>query len=160
MKMQVNPLTLEKVDPTRKLVFDQQKMKFVPLAKGERLLRNPVTFEQKIVREKCRLVFDWQRMKFIFLPKEKRLLQNPLTLEQVISNRLEFNPITGKFVPLERGEKLAFHPSRRKYIVLKANEKLKFDSQENRFRVFKVVPFSERIKGFWRRITEITKTIF
>ncbi len=42
MKMSINPLTSRKVNNRRRLVFDEQTMSYVSLAKGEKLIREPL----------------------------------------------------------------------------------------------------------------------
>lgn len=52
MRMMINPSTMEKCDSKRRLVFDYQSMKFISLAKGEKLILDHRTLETTVVRKR------------------------------------------------------------------------------------------------------------
>ncbi len=42
MKMSIDPLTGKRINDRRRLVFDEQRIAYASLAKGEKLIRDPL----------------------------------------------------------------------------------------------------------------------
>jgi len=100
MKMSINPLTGKAVDNKRRLVFDEQRIGYVSLAKGEKLIRDPLDPGRLSVGQK--LLFD------------------PLQGRYVVAGRkLRFDPLQGKYILLQKGEKLYFDPLTCKFMVVR-----------------------------------------
>jgi hypothetical protein len=98
MKMSIDPLTGRKVDKRRRLVFDEQRIAYVSLAKGERLIRDPLNPGRPSIGQK--LLFD---------PLQGRYL--------VTGHKLRFDPLQGRYIVLQKAEKLCFDPLACKFIV-------------------------------------------
>ncbi len=99
MKMSIDPLTSKIVDNRRKLVFDEQRIAYVSLAKREKLIRDPLDPGKLSVGQK--LLFD---------PLQGRYI--------VAGRKLGFDPLQGKFITLQKGEKLSFDPLACKFVVV------------------------------------------
>ena len=99
MKMNINPLTSKVVDNRRKLVFDEQRIVYVSLAKREKLIRNPLDPGKLSIGQK--LLFDPLQGKYI-----------------VAGHKLGFNPLEGKYIVLQKAEKLCFDPLACKFVVV------------------------------------------
>ena len=101
MYMSVNPLTGEKVNNRRNLVFNPTTMSFVSLPKGKKLLRNPLKPTELVVGSKVTF--------------------NPLKPNEVITDgKLAFDPLKGEYVKLGDGEKLVYDNVECKFVVRKA----------------------------------------
>lgn len=120
MRMSINPSTGEHLGRDQRLVFDEQKMSYVSLARGERLLTHPVTSERRKVEGKHKLVFDWREGKFVFLPKEKNLLENPFDpTKAYLAKKLCFDLLKGTYISLQKGEKLRFDLLKNKFVIVR-----------------------------------------
>ncbi|MBA7609103.1 hypothetical protein ES703_16290 [subsurface metagenome] len=97
MKMNINPLTGQMIDNRRRLVFDEQTMSYVCLAKGEKLIRNPLKPGKLSIGKK--LLFDPLQAKYL-----------------VAGHKLAFDPLQGKFITLQKGEKLRYDSLTCKFI--------------------------------------------
>jgi len=98
MKMSIDPLTGRKVDKRRRLVFDERTMSHVSLAKGERLIRDPLNPGKPSIGQK--LLFD---------PLQGRYI--------VAAHKLAFDPLQGRYIVLQKAEKLCFDPLACKFMV-------------------------------------------
>ena len=98
MKMSINPLTGKAVDNRRRLVFDEQRIGYVCLAKGKKLIRDPLDPGKLSIGQK--LLFDPLKTKYL-----------------VTGHKLSFDPLQGKFIILQKGEKLCFDPLTCKFVV-------------------------------------------
>ncbi len=101
MKMSINPLTGKIVNNRRKLVFDEQRIAYIPLAKGEKLIRDPLDPGNLSVGQK--LLFHPLQGKYI-----------------VAAHKLVFDPLQGNYITLQKGEKLRFDPLACKFVVSRA----------------------------------------
>jgi len=99
MKMSINPLTGRPVDNRRRLVFDEQRIAYVSLGKGEKLVRDPLDPGRLSVGRK--LLFDPLRGKYI-----------------AAGRKLRFDPLEGKYITLQKGGKLRFDPLACKFVVV------------------------------------------
>jgi len=98
MNLSINPLTGKAVDNKRRLVFDERRIAYVSLARGEKLIRDPL---------------DPGR-----LSVGRKLLFDPLQGSYIVTGRkLAFDPLQGKFITLQRGEKLRYDPLACKFVV-------------------------------------------
>ena len=99
MKMRIDPLSGKRINNRRRLVFDEQTMNYVSLAKGEKLIRDPLDPGKLSVGQK--LLFD---------PLQGRYI--------VAGHKLRFDPLQGKYIVLQKGEKLRFDPLGCKFVVV------------------------------------------
>ena len=100
MKMSINPLTGKVLNNRRRLVFDEQKIAYVSLAKGEKLIRDPLDPGKLSVGQK--------------------LLFHPLQGKYIVgAHKLGFDPLEGKYIVLQKGEKLRFDPLGCKFVVVR-----------------------------------------
>ncbi|GAJ02489.1 unnamed protein product, partial [marine sediment metagenome] len=100
MYMNINPLSGKRIDSRRRLVFDEQRIGYVSLAKGEKLIRDPLDPGKLSIGQK--LLFDPLQGKYI-----------------VVGRKLRFDPLEGKFITLQKGEKLRFDPLACKFVVVR-----------------------------------------
>jgi len=98
MKMSINPLSGKRIDNRRKLVFNEQTMNYVSLAKREKLIRDPLDPDKLSVGQK--LLFDPLKAKYL-----------------VTGHKLSFDPLQGKFITLQKAEKLRYDPLACKFMV-------------------------------------------
>jgi len=105
MKMSINPLTGKVVNNRRRLVFDEQRVAYVSLAKGEKLIRDPLNPGKLSVGQKL-----------LFEPLQGRYI--------VEAHKLGFDPLQGKFITLQKGEKLRFDPLGCKFVVVSKKKTL------------------------------------
>jgi len=99
MRLSIDPLTGKPVDNKRRLVFDEQRIAYVSLAKGEKLIRDPLDPSKLSIGQK--LLFD---------PLQGRYI--------VAGRKLRFDPLQGKYIVLQKGEKLRFDPLACKFVVV------------------------------------------
>ncbi|MQY58132.1 MAG: hypothetical protein GH144_00790 [Clostridia bacterium] len=102
MKMSINPLSGKRIDNRRKLVFDEQTMNYVSLAKGKKLIRDPLDPGKLSVGQK--------------------LLFHPLQGKYIVgAHKLGFDPLQGKYITLQKGEKLRYDPLRCEFVIVSKN---------------------------------------
>ncbi|GAJ09062.1 unnamed protein product [marine sediment metagenome] len=99
MHLSINPLSGKRIDSRRRLVFDEQRIGYVSLAKGEKLIRDPLNLDKLSIGQK--LLFDPLQGKYI-----------------VAGYKLGFDPLQGKFITLQKGEKLRYDPLGCKFVVV------------------------------------------
>lgn len=99
MKMSINPLTGKPVDNKHRLVFDEQRIAYASLAKGEKLIRDPLDPGKLSLGQK--LLFD---------PLQGRYI--------IAGHKLTFDPLQGRYIVLQKGEKLRFDPLGCKFAVV------------------------------------------
>ena len=98
MKMSINPLSGKRIDNKRRLVFNEQRIAYASLAKGEKLIRDPLDPGKLSVGQK--------------------LLFHPLQGEYIVgAHKLGFDPLEGKYIVLQKGEKLRYDPLACKFVV-------------------------------------------
>lgn len=100
MKMSVNPVTGKAIDNKRRLVFNETSMTFIPLARKEKVIRDPLNPSKLSVGQK--LLFDPLQGKYL-----------------VTGGKLVFDPLQGKYIVLQKGEKLRFDPLCCKFAVVR-----------------------------------------
>ncbi len=99
MKMSINPLTGKAVDNKRKLVFNEQTITYVSLAKREKLIRDPLEPGKLSIGQK--LLFDPLKAKYL-----------------VTGHKLVFDPLKGNYLVLQKGEKLRYDPLACKFVIV------------------------------------------